>query len=59
MQAELRRRLVTALVLMRNRSLLPPLDVIPLLFRLFRVPDKALRAMAFTAIIGDIKKVIG
>jgi hypothetical protein len=41
--AELRRRLVAALVLMRNRSLLPPLDVIPLLFRMFRIPDKLLR----------------
>ncbi len=57
MHAELRRRLVTALVLMRNRGLLPPLDVIPLLFRMFRIPDKMLRSMAFTAIIGDIKKV--
>ncbi len=38
---------------MRNRSLLPPLDVIPLLFRMFRIPDKMLRCD------NDYKGVLG
>ena len=39
--------------IMRNRSLLPPLDVIPLLFRMFRIPDKLLRW------VHDCKGVLG
>lgn len=44
-----------ALILMRNRSQLEALQVLPLFFRLFRCQDKALRHMLFRHIVSDIK----
>jgi hypothetical protein len=47
----LRRAAVAALILLRNRGQLDPLALLPLLFRLFAVPDKALREMLLRHII--------
>ena len=41
--AALPQTLVKALILLRNRQQLAPTQLLPLLFRLFRVQDKALR----------------
>jgi protein SDA1 len=47
--------LVKALILLRNRQQLSPTQLLPLLFRLFRVQDKALRQLVFRHITADIK----
>lgn len=51
----LRQSLVKALILLRNRGQLLPTALLPLLFRLFRVPDKALRQLVFRHVTADIK----
>ncbi|GAX82660.1 hypothetical protein CEUSTIGMA_g10086.t1 [Chlamydomonas eustigma] len=51
----LRRMLVQALILMRNRSQLDAMTVMPLFFRLFRCQDKQLRHQLFKHIVSDIK----
>ncbi|KAL6763683.1 SDA1-domain-containing protein [Haematococcus lacustris] len=53
----LRRTLVQvqSLILMRNRGLLQPIQVLPLFFRLFRCQDKSLRRLLFGHIVADIK----
>ena len=47
--------LVKSLILLRNRQQLSPTQLLPLLFRLFRVQDKALRQLVFRHITADIK----
>ena len=42
--------LVKALILLRNRQQLAPTQLLPLLFRLFRVQDKALRQASNAAV---------
>jgi len=49
--------LCSALILLRNRDLLDPTDLLPLFFRLFRVPDKNMRSLLFNHIIADVKNV--
>ena len=49
--------LCSALILLRNRELLDPTDLLPLFFRLFRVPDKNMRSLLFNHIITDVKNV--
>jgi protein SDA1 len=49
--------LCRALILMRNRDLLGPSDLMALFFRLFRVPDKPLRELLYTHIVGDIRRL--
>ena len=51
----LRQSLVKALILLRNKQQLPATELLPVLFRLFRVPDKALRQLVFRHITADIK----
>ena len=51
MDAPLRRAAVQALILLRNRGQLDPAALLPLLFRLFRVNDKALRALLLRHIV--------
>lgn len=51
----LRRALVAALILLRNRGSVQPTELLPLFFRLFRCPDKQLRIMIFRHIVADIK----
>ncbi|EIE25800.1 SDA1-domain-containing protein [Coccomyxa subellipsoidea C-169] len=51
----LRRGLVKALILLRNKGQLTATDLHPLFFRLFRCQDKDLRQMLFRHIIADIK----
>ncbi|CAI5524065.1 unnamed protein product [Closterium sp. Naga37s-1] len=53
----LRRQLAHALILLRNRQLLGPTDLIPHFFRLFRCPDKALRKLVFAHIVNDIRRL--
>ena len=47
--------LVRALILLRNRQQLAPTQLLPLLFRLFRVQDKGLRQLVFRHVTSDIK----
>ncbi|GIM11976.1 hypothetical protein Vretimale_15407, partial [Volvox reticuliferus] len=51
----LRRTLVGALVLMRNRGQVEAMSVLPLFFGLFRCQDKALRQQLFRHIVADLK----
>ncbi|RMZ53082.1 hypothetical protein APUTEX25_002491, partial [Auxenochlorella protothecoides] len=55
MEPVLRHTIVKALILIRNRGQLPPTELLPLLFRLFRVQDKSLRQLLFRHITSDIK----
>jgi protein SDA1 len=52
---DVRRTLVTALILLRNRGLLEPLPLFAALTPLFRVKDKFLRDLVSTHIVADIK----
>eukprot|EP00039_Didymoeca_costata_P007258 m.97849 g.97849 ORF g.97849 m.97849 type:complete len:707 (+) comp13613_c0_seq2:215-2335(+) len=53
----LRQTLCRALILMRNRDLLSPTDLLELFFKLFRCPDKLLRITLYKHITGDIKRI--
>lgn len=52
----LRRGLVKALILLRNKGQLTPTELHPLFFRLFRCQDKDLRQMLFRHIIAGAVK---
>ena len=54
---DVREKLFQSLVLMRNKSLIDPLLVIKLSFRLFAVNDKALRVALGDYIVNDIKVI--
>ncbi|KAK9862024.1 hypothetical protein WJX84_008292 [Apatococcus fuscideae] len=51
----LRTSIVKALILLRHRNQVQPMQLLPLFFRLFRCQDKALRHMIFHHIIADLK----
>lgn len=51
----IRKSMVQALILLKNKNLVAAVDVLPLMFRLFRVQDKALREHLFRHIVSDIK----
>lgn len=51
----LRRQLVGALILLRNRGQVEAMAVMPLFFRLFRCQDKPLRQQLFRHIVADLK----
>ena len=53
----LRTQIVQALILMRHKNFMPPQELLPMCFRLFKCQDKALRTMVHAFIIGDIKSV--
>lgn len=46
-----------SLILLRNKNLIPALDLLELFFQLLRCPDKALRAFLENHIITDIKNM--
>ncbi|KAH7622813.1 hypothetical protein Ndes2526B_g02092 [Nannochloris sp. 'desiccata'] len=51
----LRTSLVKALILLRNKRQLGASELLPLLFKLFRLQDKALRQLVFRHVTSDIK----
>ena len=54
---EMRNSFCRALILLRNKNLISPLDLLELFFQLLRCPDKALRKFLETHIITDIKNM--
>lgn len=52
---DVRRTLVTALILLRNRGMLDALPLFRALFPLFRVKDKALRDLVTQHVIADVR----
>ena len=56
LDAMLRRSLVQALILVRNRGLLTAQELLPLLFKLFRCQDKLLRKQIFNHIVADLQR---
>ncbi|KAH8277739.1 hypothetical protein KR018_004434 [Drosophila ironensis] len=48
---------VKALILLRNKNLVPALDILALFFQLLRCPDKNLRTFLQTHIVTDIKNM--
>ncbi|KAF0684282.1 Aste57867_23746 [Aphanomyces stellatus] len=57
LEATLRKTLVQALILMRNKNVVDALVLLKLFFELFRVPDKRLRELLYSHIVYDIKKM--
>ncbi|KDD72819.1 hypothetical protein H632_c2857p0, partial [Helicosporidium sp. ATCC 50920] len=55
LNAEVRLAATRALILQRSRRLLTSTALLPLLFRLLRVPDKTLRALVFRHVVADLK----
>jgi protein SDA1 len=55
MSSEIRRKMVQALILLRNRNMIPQNDVISLFFTLFKCQDKSIRSLLHTHIVADIK----
>ncbi|KAJ3272038.1 Protein SDA1 [Terramyces sp. JEL0728] len=55
MAPELRKTMVQALILMRNRDLISQTSLLSLFFTLFRCKDKTLRALLHSHIVSDIK----
>ena len=56
LDAMLRRSLVQALILVRNRGLLEAQELLPLLFKLFKCQDKLLRKQIFQHIVADLQR---
>ncbi|XP_077294253.1 SDA1 domain containing protein Mys45A [Arctopsyche grandis] len=54
---EMRMAFCKALILLRNKNLLPPYDLLQLFFRLLKCQDNALRDFLETHIITDIKNI--
>ncbi|XP_065826275.1 protein SDA1 homolog [Oscarella lobularis] len=54
---ELRMTVCRALILLRNKNLIPPIRVLELSFELFRCQDKLLRKTLFHHIVADIKNI--
>jgi len=52
--SRIRKDLCSGLILLRNRGMLDPVDLLPLFFRLFRCHDKALRTQLFSHIVNDV-----
>ncbi|KAJ1941259.1 Severe Depolymerization of Actin, partial [Kickxella alabastrina] len=55
LNADLRKSIVQALILLRSRGVVSNLRVMPLFFTLFRCHDKALRKLLYTHIVNDVK----
>ncbi|CAO3587363.1 unnamed protein product [Absidia cylindrospora] len=55
LNADLRRSLVQALILLRNRNVLDNTKLLPLFFTLFKCKDKTLRELLYNHIVNDIK----
>ncbi len=56
LDAMLRRSLVQALILIRNRGLVEAREILPLFFKLFRCQDKLLRKQIFQHIVADLQR---
>uniref|UniRef100_U5EWX7 Protein SDA1 n=1 Tax=Corethrella appendiculata TaxID=1370023 RepID=U5EWX7_9DIPT len=54
---ETRNTLCRALILLRNKNLISPLDLLELFFQLLRCPDKSLRTFLENHIVTDIKNM--
>lgn len=55
---DVRKACVSALILMRNKGAVPPLDLLELFFRVMScVPDKGLREMLHRHIVNDVRNV--
>ncbi|KAK3271846.1 hypothetical protein CYMTET_19828 [Cymbomonas tetramitiformis] len=54
LDSTLRRKVVEALILLRNRGRLSSVELLPVFFRLFRCNDKRLRQMLFKHIVSDL-----
>ncbi|XP_058820240.1 protein SDA1 homolog [Topomyia yanbarensis] len=57
LNSEMRNTFCRALILLRNKNLISPLDLLELFFQLLRCPDKALRTFLENHIITDIKNM--
>lgn len=57
MDPESRRTIVQSLILLRSKGCVDSLAMLPLLFRLFRCNDKALRKLVFQHIVADIRRL--
>ncbi|KAL1138749.1 hypothetical protein AAG570_008811 [Ranatra chinensis] len=57
LDADMRMSFCRALILLRNKNLLAPTDLLSLFFSLLRSQDKALRTFLETHIVNDIKNV--
>ncbi|XP_058456024.1 protein SDA1 homolog [Malaya genurostris] len=57
LEPEMRNTFCRALILLRNKNLISPLDLLELFFELLRCPDKALRTFLENHIITDIKNM--
>ena len=55
MESALRRRMVAALILLRNRNGARVNEALPIFFKLFRCPDKQLRSLVFKHVVADVK----
>jgi protein SDA1 len=55
LEPAVRRAILQALVLLRNRGLVPSLNLLQRCFRLFRCRDKVLRTRLYTYVVADIK----
>ncbi|PIA15284.1 SDA1-domain-containing protein [Coemansia reversa NRRL 1564] len=55
LEAELRKSIVQALILLRGRGVVSNEKVMPLFFTLFKCRDKKLRALLYTHIVNDVK----
>jgi protein SDA1 len=54
---DVRMTLCKALILMRNKNLIPPEKLLEFFFELFRCQDKLLRSTLYAHIVADIKRV--
>jgi protein SDA1 len=52
----LRRRVVQAMILLRNKNSIDVNRALPIFFKLFRVPDKQLRQIVFKHVVNDAKQ---
>lgn len=57
MHPDNRMSICRTLILLRNKNLLEPMDLLPLFFKLFQCPDKRLRQCLQQNIIADIKNL--
>eukprot|EP00756_Hemistasia_phaeocysticola_P012023 Hpha_TRINITY_DN15166_c3_g3::TRINITY_DN15166_c3_g3_i1::g.130065::m.130065/K14856/SDA1, SDAD1; protein SDA1 len=56
LHGSVRKGVVQALCLLRNRNAVPATDVLPLFFQLFKSKDRELRHLLLSHIVGDIKR---
>ena len=57
MNPELRMTMVKSLILLRNKNVVPPIQVLELFFTLLKAKDKLLRKVLYNHIVSDIKNI--